>query len=59
MSNADRLASAERATQEAVHEIKFGRVDIAAGLLEVALKDLYAIRKDAPSALTSYSGQGR
>jgi hypothetical protein len=58
VSNQDRLTAAITAAQEAVHEMRFGRVKFAAPLLESALKEIYAIQQDAPP-LVSTEGQGR
>lgn len=58
MTTEERLENALKATDAAVMELEFARVDAAAALLEQALKECYAIRaENAP--LTDLTGQGR
>ena len=59
MSNADRLTAAITAAQEAVHEMRFGRILIASNLLEESLKIIYSIKKQESHPLLDLSGQGR
>lgn len=58
MATEERLENAIKATDAAVMELEFARVDAAAALLETALKECYAIRKES-APLVDLSGQGR
>ncbi len=59
MSTQERMERAVTAAKAAAHELEFGRLDHARDMLEEALKQVYALKKNDSHPLLNLTGQGR